>query len=297
MMNSATAQNKTFMENDTPRIPPPPSTESLASAQAQVEPHLAPQPQFLAQPVSALPPQPKGPQAVAPAWHTLLIVAFILFSSYAASIRLSGAKGSGGGRTALYIGTMIQDVALLAFIWLGLWLRKTSLRELIGGRWERFEDFLLDVGIAIGFWLASLLTIAGLQYALGIVSTNSKANVESVKQAVGSLLPQNLRELLVFAALTILVGFFEEILFRGYLQKQIIALTDPITGIVFSGALFGLAHGYQGDRRMVLLAIYGMMFGLLAHLRKNLRPGMMAHAWQDSFSGIAFFILTKYKLI
>jgi hypothetical protein len=40
-----------------------------------------------------------------------------------------------------------------------------------------------------------------------------------------------------------------------------------------------------------------MMFGLLAHFWKGLRPGMMAHAFQDAFSGIAFFILTKYHLI
>jgi len=44
---------------------------------------------------------------------------------------------------------------------------------------------------------------------------------------------------------------------------------------------------------MVLIAVYGMLFGLLAHFRKNLRPGMMAHTFQDAFSGIMFFVLTN----
>lgn len=268
------------MENNIPPVPPPP-------------PPLIQEPQE-----STLPVQDGGHKAVAPAWHTLLIVALVLFNSYASSLKLGGAKGALPGRTALYVSTMIQDVLVLAFIWFGLWRKKTTLRELIGGRWERIEDFLLDALIAAGFWISSALALTGLKYALGLASTDSKTTIDSLKQAVGPLMPQSVRELLVFVALTVLVGFFEEVLFRGYLQQQFIALTrNAYAGIVIAGALFGAAHGYQGARYMVLLAIYGMFFGLLAHLRKSLRPGMMAHAWQDAFSGVAFFILTKYKLI
>ena len=266
------------MENSIPPVPPPPVVQESQEI--------------------TLPAQPESPRAVAPVWHTLLIVAFVLFNSYASSLKLGGAKGPVPGRTALYVSTMLQDLLLLAFIWFGLWRRKTSLRELIGGRWRRIEDFLIDVGIAVGFWLSSALMLAGMKYALGLASADSKTTIDSVKQAVGPLMPQSIRELLVFVALTVVVGFFEEVLFRGYLQRQFIAVTrNPYAGIAIAAALFGAAHGYQGVRYMVLLAVYGMFFGLLAYFRKSLRPGMMAHTWQDAFSGIAFFILTKYKLI
>jgi hypothetical protein len=56
----------------------------------------------------------------------------------------------------------------------------------------------------------------------------------------------------------------------------------------------GAGHGYQGTRFMILIAIYGALFGTLVLLRKSLRPGMMAHAWQDAFSGILVYLLTKY---
>ena len=57
-------------------------------------------------------------------------------------------------------------------------------------------------------------------------------------------------------------------------------------GILLSAAIFGAGHAYQGPRPAVLIALYGLMFGLLAHWRKTVRPGMMAHAWQDTMSGL-----------
>jgi len=47
-----------------------------------------------------------------------------------------------------------------------------------------------------------------------------------------------------------------------------------------------MAHVYQGYRVGTLVGLYGTMFGILAHWRGSVRPGMMAHAWQDSVSGI-----------
>ena len=42
---------------------------------------------------------------------------------------------------------------------------------------------------------------------------------------------------------------------------------------------------------MLLIGIYGLMFGLLAWWRNSLRPGMMAHAWHDAFSGVVLRML------
>jgi membrane protease YdiL (CAAX protease family) len=55
--------------------------------------------------------------------------------------------------------------------------------------------------------------------------------------------------------------------------------------------VFGASHGYEGFARMVLIAIYGFMFGLLAWWRKSLRPGMIAHAWHDGLSGAVLRML------
>jgi hypothetical protein len=36
------------------------------------------------------------------------------------------------------------------------------------------------------------------------------------------------------------------------------------------------------------ITLFGVMFGLLAVWQKNLRPGMITHAWSDIFGVIIF---------
>jgi hypothetical protein len=50
---------------------------------------------------------------------------------------------------------------------------------------------------------------------------------------------------------------------------------------------------YQGFKGVITISVYGAMFGVLAAVRKSLRPGMMQHAGQDIFSGIVGGILAR----
>ena len=45
---------------------------------------------------------------------------------------------------------------------------------------------------------------------------------------------------------------------------------------------------------MVTITVYGALFGMLAVYRDSLRPGMIQHAMQDSFSGLAFGLLKRF---
>jgi membrane protease YdiL (CAAX protease family) len=94
--------------------------------------------------------------------------------------------------------------------------------------------------------------------------------------------------------MSVIAGFVEEIVFRGYFQTQFgILLRNVWLGMFLSAAVFGLSHAYEGRQRMLLIFVYGAMFGTLAILRKSLRPGMMAHAWHDSFEGVLLVIADK----
>ena len=82
-------------------------------------------------------------------------------------------------------------------------------------------------------------------------------------------------------------GPAEELVFRGYFQKQFEAFTHSRWIALFLQAvLFGIAHGYQGIEACVKIACFGALYGLLAVWRGSLRPGMMAHAGGDILSGI-----------
>ncbi|HEU4415854.1 MAG TPA: type II CAAX endopeptidase family protein [Candidatus Angelobacter sp.] len=213
-------------------------------------------------------------------------------NSFLGSSKISAVQGS-KSRILLYGGTFITELVLILIIWFGIRLRRVSMRDLIGGRWKTVEDFLLDVCLAIVFWFLSLVLLFGIRVALGTIDLhNLQKSVDDTVRILGPMAPHTYLEAGFFVLLSVCAGLFEEIIFRGYFQRQFGALgRNAIVGIIASGILFGLAHGYQGTRLMIVIAFFGIFFGILAHLRKSLRPGMMAHAFQDSIAGIALFKL------
>ncbi len=256
-----------------------------------------PQPNLGPQQAPPQPPAQPEKRLLAPAWHTLVLVTLMLINSFFTASYMSRAvshAASGGPRNMrlLQYGlTIAFELFLLFLVWVGLRLKRTKLRDLIGGRWNTPEDFLLDIAIALGFWFASALILAGLGYLLGLTNPSQ---VNDIKQRLQGIVPQSGLELALWVALSSVAGFVEEIVFRGYLQRQIAAISGNVfLGIIASAVVFGAGHGYEGERRMLLIAVYGIMFGLLAHWRKSLRPGMMAHALQDTIAGVAFRFLSK----
>lgn len=233
----------------------------------------------------------RAPRGIAPVWHTvLLVVALIAFS-------VAGADSQHGtiaaiGRPLFYLSTMLFEWGLLFYVWWGVAKRGMSMRELIGGRWERFEDILLDVALAIGFWFAALMVLAGVAFALRLKGPSSIG--EAIKP-LAPLVPHSSTELLIWAGLSITAGVCEEVIFRGYFQKQFGNWARTMwLGLIASAVLFGAGHGYEGRQKMLIIGVYGLLFGLLAHFRRSLRPGMITHAIHDFVMGtFLYFLVTR----
>jgi membrane protease YdiL (CAAX protease family) len=228
----------------------------------------------------ALSVQPPAHKPLAPLWHTCLLVAVLLLSS------LAGLQGhrplSRGGKLPQYILGMIWEWILTGFVWLGI-RKRVRLRQVIGARWRNAEDFFLDVIIAGAFWLVAALVLAG---GAKLMHLDHGDKLDTMRRQLGFLIPDTRLELAVWFLLSTTAGFCEELIFRGYLQLQFAALTRSMfAGALISAVVFGASHGYEGAPRMILIGIFGLMFGLLAWWRKSLVPGMIAHAWHDAFSG------------
>jgi uncharacterized protein len=235
------------------------------------------------------PPEPTPPgriPAVAPVWHTLVFVVFLLAVSLLQSMpRFTHGEAHLPSRMPLYISTLIYELFLLGYVWLGAWLRRTTLRDLIGGRWVRWKDFWIDVGVAFIFFLVVSTVLVVLSYTLHFNGT----------EAASFLIPQTVPEMIVWVVVAVSAGFCEELIFRGYLQRQCLALTqNVVAAVILQGLVFGTAHAYQGARGIIVISVYGMMFGALAAIRTSLRPGMLQHATQDSVSGLATHLLSKF---
>jgi len=220
--------------------------------------------------------------SIAPAWHiTAVLLVMLGISLVGARVALPAIFGS-HGRAARYVLAMVVEWATVAFIWWGLSLRGARLSDLVGGSWARRIDVLRDLGIGIAF----IVIFGG---AVQVLTSLLKA---APPQALSAMMPQTPFEMILWVPLCLTGGFCEEVIFRGYLQRQFSVLTHSLVGgIVLQGIAFGLSHGYQGWKLMSVIAIYGACFGGLAHWRRSLRPGMLGHALQDTAGGLLAHVL------
>ena len=236
-----------------------------------------------AEPVSA------APRGIAPVWHTIVLLLLLV------GVSAMSAASSHSGRTTnhivSYVGTIVLELLLLGWAWFGMRLRRVTMREIIGGKWSSPEQVMLDIGLAIGFIVVSWVVVAGIILGLG---GNPQQQMAETKRIAAFIAPRTWLELGFAFALSAVAGFVEEVLYRGYLQRQFAAWGRSIAvGIVLSGLAFGVSHGYEGIPRMVAIAVFGMMFGVMAHFRKSLRPGMIAHALFDAAQLTLLYLLSR----
>jgi membrane protease YdiL (CAAX protease family) len=240
-------------------------------------------------PVTTAPEQPRYYRLLAPWWHTLIIIAILVALSAIQAHRVDTLTRQ-HSHLPTYITTIVYEWIMVGIVWLGIRARGLRLRDLVGGRWKSPEDVLVDVGIGLGFWISLLLVNAAVSFALGEITFDPAKNMERAKEVwktLGFLAPQGMREIILFAALSVSAGFCEELVFRGYLQKQFHAATrSALAGIVLQALIFGVAHGYQGWKGMSTITVLGILLGAVAFWRRSLRPGMITHAWLDFVSGM-----------
>ena len=253
-----------------------------------------------------LPPAPP-PESVAPIWHTVVLIAAILAISATGAQRVSAAHGP-VHRLASYAFTSAMELALLAWVLIGLRLRKISFRAIFGVNPAGFRSVATDFGIALVFWVGSMMVLLMLAVAWTLIQMAithqslfapngqplppSSAQQHTL-QTLLELAPSNAQEIAAWAMLCLVAGFVEEAVFRGYLQRQFIAWGrgSVVAGVVFSAILFGGAHAYEGARSMFLIGAFGALLSLLALYRRSLRAGIIAHAWHDLFIGLTISLL------
>jgi membrane protease YdiL (CAAX protease family) len=171
------------------------------------------------------------------------------------------------------------NLGLTYYIWAGVHWHGGTLHDLTGGRWKTWKSVAIDVAIAIPFWL---VWEAAAWAVISLLALLRPDNASSV----AGMLPKSPLEVILWIAVSVVAGFCEEIQSRGYLQKQFHALTGSIVvAILAQAAIFGLIHSYQGWQKVIVIAALGLLYGILAAWRRNLRANMLAHAWSDVWNG------------
>ncbi len=218
------------------------------------------------------------PQVASPL-HTILMLAAFTAWTFGAKILADHMRAAvHPNRVRVYLVTIFVEWFFFVLVVVGVRRHGASVLLVLGDHWCSARQVLRDIGIAAGFWVVALglLWVFGRLLRVGAQGSN-----------IQFILPHGPAELALWIALSVTAGICEETIFRGYLQRQFMALTkNAPAGIVISAAGFGAAHAYQGFRMAVLISLFGAMFGILAYWRGTVRPGMIVHAWQDSLGGL-----------
>jgi len=129
-------------------------------------------------------------------------------------------------------------------IYYTVWIRHRPLRTL----GLRVDNLRITAGLAILF--------AGVQFALTLWSYDLPAPVDWVP-------------LLIMA---LVVGAFESIFFRGFVQDRLEAQFGPAVGVAAAAALYGVYHvGYgMGGDELVFLTGLGVVYAVAFAIARNL---------------------------
>lgn len=213
-----------------------------------------------------------APMPVASMRHTIVLVLLFTFMAVAGGYADRSGMVTGAALTTrqalrLYVSALAIEWASVFYVWKGT-RRQARLGDLIGGHWQRPAGVLFDVALAAGLWALWL----GIQSML------------PGSDGVASLLPQHAVEKAVWVLVALSAGFCEELVFRGYLQRQFHAFTGSLAAAVgLQAFVFGIGHFYEGPWAVANIVLYGALFGALAAWRQSLRPGIIAHVWSDLF--------------
>lgn len=212
-------------------------------------------------------------------WFFVLVLALIAFWSFRGAAGADAiARIASIGRPLLYLRTIVFEWVLLGMVLFGLKLRGTSFQAVLGRRWLSGKEVMRDIGIAAAFWIVSTIVLSMITLHPHDAPPNP---------LVQAMLPQGFLESVIWIALSITAGICEEAVYRGYLQRQLMAMTRSVTlGIALSALAFALAHSYKGLAGAFGIFVDGVMLGSLAYWRRTVRPGMLAHAFTDSFAGV-----------
>jgi uncharacterized protein len=220
--------------------------------------------------------KPSSPKLVALRWHTVLFVALFLALTLSGALFQREAHSQPGSLqqhphlVPLYLSLIAMEWGLFFYVWKGGLRRSgTKLRELIGGRWRSPKDVAVDASLAIGLWTVWMSVEKGWDRWFGPTHAAS----------IQTFLPRRASEILLWVAVSVSAGICEELVFRGYFQRQFEVFTrSRWIALFLQAALFGISHGYQGLAACVKIAIFGALYLKPAYSDAWKSPG--SHVWR-----------------
>jgi membrane protease YdiL (CAAX protease family) len=212
--------------------------------------------------------------------HTLIFIAICLAVTAVSALYANhGAPPSSNQMLQVYLWLIGLEWLWVRFVYKGMQAHGRSMLEFFGRPWltrRQLAGDLVYAALALGF-----------SYALFVGAHHLLSHGEAVSNPLLPAVPSGVAGILVWIGLSLSAGICEEIVFRGYLQRQLAALSGSSSIAILGQAIvFGTGHGYQGVGAVINIVVYGLAIGVLAQWRGNIRAGILAHAAWNILDGL-----------
>ena len=238
----------------------------------------------------APPPLPDGtPRPIAHWLHTVGLFGLLFINMFYTHHRAGAIVRTNAPRIPSYLGSIALEWILLGLVIAGVFCRRDFLRNAF---LNRARTFAQSLGLGIVVYIVGFMSIVIVGSALYFTPLFHKRN----EAVILALAPHTPLEFVVWFGVSLTAGICEEIIFRGYLLRQLTAWTrSPIAAIFIAALLFGSVHLYEGAAAILPLAALAVVYGFVVRFCKgDLRAVIVAHTLQDCI--VAFLVLARPHL-
>ncbi len=190
------------------------------------------------------------------------------------------------GEVSLITVLLIQGGAIVLGVWLLLRWRGETVRH-VGLRRPGVRDLVRAVlALLLVFAVNAVIMVLAVQLVPELAERHQEGLSGVADWLAGDMAPWTL------LAITLFIGFYEEVLARGFILDRCRRLLPGIWApVLASSLLFGLGHAYQGWFGVLQTAVVGVVFARLVVRWGTLWPVILAHA------GLNFISLSVLRLI
>ncbi len=174
-------------------------------------------------------------------------------------------------------GLVCAAFATFAAIGIILAFRRQSLRS-VG---VRRPGFVLDCVIGIGAVVALCIFSMVAAVAVSLLAPELMEKMSENSRRLVELIPNV--GLLEFAGVAMVVGIYEEVLFRGFLMTRLRRITGSWTlAVLISTVVFTALHAFdQVWAALPMIAVLALVFSVVTIWRRSIIPAVVAHALFD----------------
>ena len=241
--------------------------------------------------------RPRLPEDIQVPWGLTDLVLFV-FLALLLTIGVAVVAQFSGVLHASHLAQSVFDVAAQAFIDLALlgYLALQIRLRFDEPFWETIGWRTLDPGI-LPRWLVYLALVMAGMLVSGLVTAASNLHPPKGNLPIDSYYQDPVSAALFLLLAVLLAPLVEETIFRGYLYPVIARSWGGAAGVLITGALFGLLHGFQlwpAWWQIALLVGVGIIFTWVRATAKTVVASYCLHVGYNSFLLLGFLASTHF---